>query len=188
MDGGIRRGSDIAKAMCLGARAVLIGRAYAYGLGAAGEAGVTRAIEILRDGPGAYDGATRLRIGYRIESVLRGCSRQLGFAADRSSPIVTLRPSESHRHVQRRRNHVCGNSTRGSTILPGFMRLSGSKACLIARIASSPAPCSSSRYFIRPVPMPCSPVQVPPISSARRIIFSSTTFASASSAGSQDRE
>ncbi len=48
MDGGIRRGGDIAKAMCLGARAVLIGRAYAYGLGAAGEAGVTRAIEILR--------------------------------------------------------------------------------------------------------------------------------------------
>jgi isopentenyl diphosphate isomerase/L-lactate dehydrogenase-like FMN-dependent dehydrogenase len=48
MDGGIRRGSDIAKAICLGARAVLIGRAYAYGLGAAGEAGVARAIAILR--------------------------------------------------------------------------------------------------------------------------------------------
>jgi isopentenyl diphosphate isomerase/L-lactate dehydrogenase-like FMN-dependent dehydrogenase len=48
MDGGIRRGSDIAKALCLGARAVLIGRAYAYGLGAAGGAGVARAIEILR--------------------------------------------------------------------------------------------------------------------------------------------
>ncbi|MGA8013434.1 MAG: alpha-hydroxy acid oxidase [Candidatus Acidiferrales bacterium] len=48
MDGGIRRGGDIAKALCLGARAVMIGRAYAYGLGAAGEAGVTRAIEILR--------------------------------------------------------------------------------------------------------------------------------------------
>jgi L-lactate dehydrogenase (cytochrome) len=48
MDGGIRRGSDVAKAICLGAKAVLIGRAYAYGLAAAGEAGVTRAIEILR--------------------------------------------------------------------------------------------------------------------------------------------
>jgi L-lactate dehydrogenase (cytochrome) len=47
-DGGIRRGSDIVKAFCLGARGVLVGRAYAYGLGAAGEAGVTRAIEILR--------------------------------------------------------------------------------------------------------------------------------------------
>jgi L-lactate dehydrogenase (cytochrome) len=48
MDGGIRRGGDIAKALCLGARAVLAGRAYAYGLGAGGGAGVTRAIDILR--------------------------------------------------------------------------------------------------------------------------------------------
>ncbi len=48
MDGGIRRGTDIVKAICLGARAVLVGRAYAYGLAAAGEAGVTRAVEILR--------------------------------------------------------------------------------------------------------------------------------------------
>jgi L-lactate dehydrogenase (cytochrome) len=47
MDGGIRRGSDIVKALILGARAVLIGRAYAWGLGAAGGAGVSRAIEIL---------------------------------------------------------------------------------------------------------------------------------------------
>ena len=48
MDGGIRRGSDIVKAICLGARAVLFGRAYAYGLAAAGEPGVSRAIEILK--------------------------------------------------------------------------------------------------------------------------------------------
>jgi isopentenyl diphosphate isomerase/L-lactate dehydrogenase-like FMN-dependent dehydrogenase len=48
MDGGIRRGSDIVKAICMGARSVLVGRAYAYGLGAAGYAGVARALEILR--------------------------------------------------------------------------------------------------------------------------------------------
>jgi len=48
LDGGVRRGSDVVKALCLGARAVMIGRAYAYGLGAAGGAGVARAIEILR--------------------------------------------------------------------------------------------------------------------------------------------
>jgi len=48
MDGGIRRGADIIKAICLGARAVLCGRAYAYGLSAAGEAGVAKALEILR--------------------------------------------------------------------------------------------------------------------------------------------
>jgi L-lactate dehydrogenase (cytochrome) len=47
VDGGIRRGSDIVKALCMGAHAVLCGRAYAYGLAAAGEAGVVRAIEIL---------------------------------------------------------------------------------------------------------------------------------------------
>jgi L-lactate dehydrogenase (cytochrome) len=48
LDGGIRRGGDIVKALCLGARGVLIGRAYAYGLAAAGEAGVQRAVDILR--------------------------------------------------------------------------------------------------------------------------------------------
>ena len=47
VDGGVRRGSDIVKALCLGARAVLVGRAYAWGLGAAGGPGVDRAIEIL---------------------------------------------------------------------------------------------------------------------------------------------
>lgn len=48
IDGGIRRGSDIVKALCLGADAVLIGRAYAYGVGAGGGPGAARAIEILR--------------------------------------------------------------------------------------------------------------------------------------------
>jgi L-lactate dehydrogenase (cytochrome) len=47
MDGGIRRGADIVKARCLGARAVLIGRAYGWALGAAGGPGVARAIGIL---------------------------------------------------------------------------------------------------------------------------------------------
>src|SRR5262249_35860062 len=49
MDGGIRRGADIAKALCLGAKAVLVGRAYAYGMAAAGKPGVARALEILRE-------------------------------------------------------------------------------------------------------------------------------------------
>ncbi len=49
MDGGIRRGGDVIKAICFGARAVLVGRAYAYGLAAGGEAGVARALAILRD-------------------------------------------------------------------------------------------------------------------------------------------
>ncbi len=47
-DGGIRTGADVLRALALGARAALIGRAYVYGLGAAGEAGVSQAIDILR--------------------------------------------------------------------------------------------------------------------------------------------
>ena len=46
-DGGIRRGSDVVTALALGAKAAMVGRAYLYGLGAAGERGVARAIEIL---------------------------------------------------------------------------------------------------------------------------------------------
>ena len=48
MDGGIRSGQDVIKAIALGAKGVFIGRAYIYGLGAMGEAGVTSAIEIIR--------------------------------------------------------------------------------------------------------------------------------------------
>jgi len=48
LDGGIRSGQDVLKAMALGARACLIGRAHLYGLGAAGEAGVSKALDIIR--------------------------------------------------------------------------------------------------------------------------------------------
>ena len=49
IDGGIQRGSDVIKAIALGAKGVLIGRAYLYGVAAGGEAGVTKAYDILRD-------------------------------------------------------------------------------------------------------------------------------------------
>jgi len=48
VDGGIRRGADIVKAICMGAKAVLVGRAYGYGLAAGGQQGVARAIAILK--------------------------------------------------------------------------------------------------------------------------------------------
>jgi L-lactate dehydrogenase (cytochrome) len=48
-DGGIRSGQDVLKALALGARATMIGRAFLYGLGAMGEAGVSRALEIIRN-------------------------------------------------------------------------------------------------------------------------------------------
>jgi 4-hydroxymandelate oxidase len=49
MDGGIRRGTDMLKAMALGANAVLTARPFAMALAAEGEAGVTHALEILRE-------------------------------------------------------------------------------------------------------------------------------------------
>jgi 4-hydroxymandelate oxidase len=48
VDGGIRRGTDVLKALALGARAVLIGRPYLYGLGALGAEGVTRVVNVLK--------------------------------------------------------------------------------------------------------------------------------------------
>jgi L-lactate dehydrogenase (cytochrome) len=47
MDGGIRSGQDVLKAVALGAKGVMIGRAFVYGLGAMGEAGVTKALEVI---------------------------------------------------------------------------------------------------------------------------------------------
>ncbi len=50
MDGGIRRGSDVVKALALGADAVMIGRAYLWGLAANGQAGVENVLDVLRMG------------------------------------------------------------------------------------------------------------------------------------------
>lgn len=60
LDGGVRRGSDVVKALALGARAVLVGRAYLWGLAANGQAGVENVLDILRSG---------------LESTLRGLAR-----------------------------------------------------------------------------------------------------------------
>jgi L-lactate dehydrogenase (cytochrome) len=50
LDGGIRRGSDVVKALALGARAVMIGRAYLWGLAAEGQAGVENVLDLMRGG------------------------------------------------------------------------------------------------------------------------------------------
>lgn len=49
IDGGVRRGTDVVKALAIGARAVLVGRPYVYGLAIGGEAGVRRVLQILHD-------------------------------------------------------------------------------------------------------------------------------------------
>jgi isopentenyl diphosphate isomerase/L-lactate dehydrogenase-like FMN-dependent dehydrogenase len=79
MDGGIRRGSDVVKAVALGARAVMIGRAYLWGLAANGQAGVENVLDVLRGG---------------IDSALMG----LGVSSiDELTPDHVLVPASFHR-------------------------------------------------------------------------------------------
>ena len=66
LDGGVRRGSDVVKAVALGARVVMIGRAYLWGLAAAGQTGVANVLDILR---GGIDSAV-LGLGRRAVSEL----------------------------------------------------------------------------------------------------------------------
>jgi L-lactate dehydrogenase (cytochrome) len=64
MDGGIRSGQDVLKAVALGARGTYIGRAFNYGLGAMGEAGVTKALQVIQrelDLTMAFCGRTRIQ-------------------------------------------------------------------------------------------------------------------------------
>ncbi|SNT41494.1 pre-mycofactocin synthase MftD [Rhodococcoides kyotonense] len=73
LDGGVRRGSDVAKALALGARAVLIGRAYLWGLAAGGQAGVENVLDILRGG---------------LDSAVLGLGRASVHELDRSDLVV----------------------------------------------------------------------------------------------------
>ncbi|HEY4459808.1 MAG TPA: pre-mycofactocin synthase MftD [Pseudonocardiaceae bacterium] len=73
LDGGIRRGGDVVKALALGARAVLIGRAYLWGLAANGQAGVENVLDILRNG---------------IDSTLLGLGRSAVHELDRADVLM----------------------------------------------------------------------------------------------------
>ena len=65
LDGGVRRGSDVVKALALGARAVMIGRAYLWGLAAEGQAGVENVLDILHGGIDSALEGTRQGLGPR---------------------------------------------------------------------------------------------------------------------------
>ena len=81
LDGGVRRGSDVVKAVALGAKAVMIGRAYLWGLAANGQAGVENVLDIIRGG---------------IESALLG----LGHAFIHGlSPDDLIIPEDFSRHL-----------------------------------------------------------------------------------------
>ncbi len=81
LDGGVRRGSDVVKAIALGARAVMIGRAYLWGLAAAGQPGVENVLDILRNG---------------IDSALLGLGRS---SIGELSPDDLLIPEGFHRRL-----------------------------------------------------------------------------------------
>jgi L-lactate dehydrogenase (cytochrome) len=80
LDGGVRRGGDVVKALALGAKAVMIGRAYLFGLASAGEHGVTNVLTVLRDG---------------IDETLRGLGRDSLTELSRADLIVpdTFKPA-----------------------------------------------------------------------------------------------
>ncbi|MGY1650705.1 pre-mycofactocin synthase MftD [Geodermatophilus sp. SYSU D01119] len=92
LDGGIRRGSDVAKSLALGAKAVMIGRAYLWGLAANGQAGVENVLDLLRDGLGsALTGLARESAAdlSRDDVVVPpGFERRLGVAGD-DAPVAT---------------------------------------------------------------------------------------------------
>jgi pre-mycofactocin synthase len=96
LDGGIRRGSDVVKALALGAKAVMIGRAYLWGLAANGQAGVENVLDIMRAG---IDSAL-LGLGRASTAELTpedliippGFTRELGaHTSTRAEPVVSLR-------------------------------------------------------------------------------------------------
>jgi len=92
LDGGIRRGSDVVKALALGARAVMIGRAYLWGLAAAGQPGVENVLDVLRAGIEsallALGRASTTELTPDDLIVPRGFTRPLGVPAE---PAVSFR-------------------------------------------------------------------------------------------------
>jgi len=73
LDGGIRRGSDVAKALALGAKAVMIGRAYLWGLAANGQAGVENVLDLLRDGLVGHGAEHDASLGTHSGLTARAC-------------------------------------------------------------------------------------------------------------------
>lgn len=112
MDGGVRRGSDVAKALALGARAVMIGRAYLWGLAANGQAGVENVLDILRGGLDSavlglgHNSISELGRGDVVippEFELRLGAGEFAETAWRPTPAEPAAPKESFEQVERKR-------------------------------------------------------------------------------------
>jgi heme/flavin dehydrogenase (mycofactocin system) len=102
LDGGIRRGGDVAKALALGAKAVMIGRAYLWGLAANGQAGVENVLDLLRDGLGsAMVGLGRSSVAQLSREDLvvpEGFERRLGTTAVANATLQTS-PARARREA-----------------------------------------------------------------------------------------
>jgi len=105
LDGGVRRGGDVAKALALGAKAVLIGRAYLWGLAANGQAGVENVLDILRGGlDSAMYGLGRARVDELCRDDLwipADFRRRLG-AADAAAPAGEAASTSDDRSASER--------------------------------------------------------------------------------------
>jgi heme/flavin dehydrogenase (mycofactocin system) len=102
LDGGIRRGGDVAKALALGAKAVMIGRAYLWGLAANGQAGVENVLDLMRDGLGsAMVGLGRPSVGELSRDDLvvpPGFERALGVVAV-DTALTAVAPAQRGREA-----------------------------------------------------------------------------------------
>ena len=118
LDGGIRRGSDVVKALALGAKAVMIGRAYLWGLAANGQAGVENVLDLLRDGlDSALLGLGRPRSPTSAAttwSIPPGFERHLGDDTVPDAPMESAAPRGDATSPDRRRSGAGGPRAAGS--------------------------------------------------------------------------
>ena len=118
LDGGVRRGSDVAKALALGARAVMIGRAYLWGLAANGQAGVENVLDVLR---GGLDSAV-LGLGHRSVTELSpadfyippGFRRELGAGPEAETAATARKPAARKPAARKPAARTPQTTTRGA--------------------------------------------------------------------------
>ena len=142
-DGGIRTGADVLRALALGARACLIGRAYVYGLGAGGEAGVAKAIDILRnelDVAMALTGTTSVRdVGREtVSRSLLGDRGELRFAELRAVVVHEQRCTRSARRSSRRTSRPPQERAAAHTTSPISGRIQPTTSAATARRFAPP--------------------------------------------------
>jgi L-lactate dehydrogenase (cytochrome) len=147
MDGGIRRGSDVVKALCLGADAVLIGRAYLWGLAANGTAGVENVLDVIRGGIDATMRGIGVGSIHDLTAITSSCPTAFRRRGSADVHAASVCGSVSRRDTTRLRSP--GGSARRSH---EPRRRGGARPCAAARRhgATRPAPPARHRRGHRP--------------------------------------